>query len=208
MVGINAWTALVSLPALVVGVIGIVVLRSSPVLGAALIACGAAALVTVTALSAATRQVFNLALFEYATTGGGGAFATADLQDAFFGKKPRQRRKTGRWAWIALGLIVLLVGAAAIFGHDRGGAAAGASGSADPYWHVTLPAAVSGSVRPGMPVVYEGRTVGTVLSATPGPTGVAVAFTVDPRIPYAETGKVEVNPGEPGGPVFRLDRAP
>ncbi len=209
MVGINAWTGLVSLPALVVGIVGVVVLDSAPALGVVLIVCAAAALVTVSALSAATRQVFNLALFQYATTGGGGAFATADLQDAFFGQQPRQRRRTSRWAWVALGLIAVLFLAAVLFGHHRNSSGSGtAAAGSDPYWHVTLSSAVEGSVQPGMPVVYEGRTVGRVVSAVPGPTGVAVDFTVEPSIPYEETGKVEVNPDEPGGPVFRLDDAP
>ncbi|HET9162472.1 MAG TPA: hypothetical protein VFN89_03370 [Solirubrobacterales bacterium] len=69
-----------------------------------MIAVGAAALVAAVALASATRQVFAVALFRYATDAPVGGFAEADLRYPF--SLAKKTRRTRLWAWIALGLIV------------------------------------------------------------------------------------------------------
>lgn len=118
IVGISAWTLLAFIPTLVVGLVGISVARHSAAIGAGLITIAAVAFVGVIAVSNATRQVFNLALFRYAAAGTGTpGFDVADFE-ASFARKQGQRR-TRNWAWIALALIVALFMIGLIFGHHR-----------------------------------------------------------------------------------------
>lgn len=118
IVGIGAWTLLAFIPTFVVGLVGISVARQSAVVGAGLIALAAVAFVGVIAISNATRQVFNLALFRYAAAGAGTpGFDVTDFDVAFARKK--EQRRTGNWAWIALALIVALFAIGLIFGHHR-----------------------------------------------------------------------------------------
>jgi len=111
-----------------VALIGIGTARAgeSPVAGVAMIAVGAVALVAAVALASATRQVFAVALFRYATDAPVGGFAEADLRYPF--SLAGKTRRTRPWAWIALGLIVLAVAAAAIFAHPRAAQRRGSEG--------------------------------------------------------------------------------
>jgi len=82
LVGINAWTAIVMVPAAIV--LGIGIFATDAALGAVLIAIAVAAILLVAALSTATQQVFSVALYRYATGAPGtDQFAAADLEDPF-----------------------------------------------------------------------------------------------------------------------------
>jgi hypothetical protein len=199
IVGIGAWTLVAFFPIVVVGVVGVSVARQSAAIGVALIAVAAVAFIGVIAISNATRQVFNLALFRYATAGAGTpGFDVADF-DAAFARK-RERSRTRNWAWIALGVIVGLILIGVIFGHHR---QQGAGSSSSPYWHITLPAAASGKVSAGTPVVYRGRQVGVVVESRLEAGQVVLAFTVDPRIPYSRLGQAELDVHRPQ-PVLKI----
>lgn len=189
LIGIGAWTLLAFVPTFVVGLVGISVAKQNALVGAGLITFAAVAFVAVIAISNATRQVFNLALFRYAAAGAGTpGFDVADFDAAFARKQERPRTRS--WAWIALGLIVGLIAIGVIFGHHR---QQGTSSSSSLYWHVTLPSAAAGKVSAGMPVLYRGREVGVVVESRLEAGEVVLAYTVDPRIPYSQLGRVELD---------------
>jgi hypothetical protein len=84
LASIGAWTVFVSIPVGILLAVGLFVRNQDPTAGAALIAIAVGALLLVSALSLATRQVFSVALYRYA--GGApdtGGFAAADLQEPF-----------------------------------------------------------------------------------------------------------------------------
>jgi hypothetical protein len=84
LLSIGAWTVVVALPIGILFGLGIVTRDRHPTSGAALIAVAIGGLLLVSALSLATRQVFSVALYRYATgapnTDG---FANADLEEPF-----------------------------------------------------------------------------------------------------------------------------
>lgn len=84
LVGIGAWTILAMIPVAILLGAGIAVRSHDATAGAALIALAVGAILLVSALSLATRQVFSVALYRYASgaseTPG---FATADLEEPF-----------------------------------------------------------------------------------------------------------------------------
>jgi len=84
LVGIGAWTVFAMIPVgLIVG-IGIGIRNQDATAAAALIAVGIGAALLVSALSLATRQVFSVALYRYATGApNAGGFAVADLEEPF-----------------------------------------------------------------------------------------------------------------------------
>ncbi len=90
LVSIGIWTALAMIPIGILFGIGLSVRNRDATLGAALIAIAVGAILLVSAISLATRQVFSVALYRYASgapnTGG---FAAADLEEPF-------RRRRGR----------------------------------------------------------------------------------------------------------------
>lgn len=91
LVGIGIWTALVMIPAGLLFGVGIGVRDAEPTLGALLIAVAVGMIVLVSALSLATRQVFSVALYRYASgTPNTGDFATVDLEEPF--RRSRGRR--------------------------------------------------------------------------------------------------------------------
>lgn len=96
MVGIGAWTAIVTIPAGITIGIGVAGLRagSSPAAGAAMVVVGAAALVAAVALASATRQVFAVALFRYATDAPSAASPRATC--ATPSRSPRSRAAPAR----------------------------------------------------------------------------------------------------------------
>lgn len=119
MVSIGAWASLAMFPVLFVGLAGLALAHRNLVPGVAVICLAAAACVGICAMASATRQVFTVALFRYATGAPTPGFELRDLENPFTAKKAKGRRKTRKWAWIALGLIVGLIALAAIFGHHR-----------------------------------------------------------------------------------------
>ena len=83
-VTITAWMVFVSIPAILLIVIGLAVLAGGPVaVGAALIAAGGLAVISVMALGSAVQQVFTLCLYRYATEGAVSEFSEQDLADPF-----------------------------------------------------------------------------------------------------------------------------
>lgn len=91
LVGIGIWTALVMIPAGLLFGVGIGVRDADPTLGALLIAVAVGIIVLVSALSLATRQVFSVALYRYASgTPNTGDFAIVDLEEPF--RRSRGRR--------------------------------------------------------------------------------------------------------------------
>lgn len=86
LVSISAWTVFATIPVMILfGIgLGLSIMHGEAIVGAALIAIAVGAVLLVSALSLATRQVFSVALYRYATeapdTGG---FAAADLEEPF-----------------------------------------------------------------------------------------------------------------------------
>jgi len=84
LVGIGAWTVFAMIPVGIVFAIGLSTRVQHPTAGAALIAIAIGALLLVSALSLATRQVFSVALYRYASgTPETPGFARADLEEPF-----------------------------------------------------------------------------------------------------------------------------
>jgi hypothetical protein len=84
LAGIGIWTVFVTIPVAILFAVGLSVRHRDATAGAALIAIAIGAILLVSALSLATRQVFSVALYRYA----GGApdtagFAAADLEEPF-----------------------------------------------------------------------------------------------------------------------------
>jgi hypothetical protein len=200
IVSISAWSGIAMVPAIVAGVAGLAIAKNDPAVGIGLIVVGVTAIVSIAAAANATRQVFNLALFRYATGVDTPGFAVADFEDPFT-RKGEAKRRTRKWAWIALALIVGLIALAAILGHHRRQETG--SGAYSPYWHVTLPAAASGEVSAGTPVYFQGRQVGVVTESRLEAGQVVLAYTVDPRIPYSSMGQVELDVHQPQ-PVLKI----
>jgi hypothetical protein len=84
LVSIGAWTVFVMIPVVILFGIGLSLRNGDATASAALIAIAIGAILLVSALSLATRQVFSVALYRYASgapsTGG---FAAADLEEPF-----------------------------------------------------------------------------------------------------------------------------
>jgi hypothetical protein len=84
LVGIGAWTTVALIPVAILIGIGIAIRHQDATAGEALIAIAVGALFLVSALSLATRQVFEVALYRYANgSEDSGGFTTADLADPF-----------------------------------------------------------------------------------------------------------------------------
>ena len=84
IVGISAWTVVAMIPVGILFAIGIAQRDHSPTASAALIAIAVGALLLVSALSLATRQIFSVALYRYASgESEPGGFAVADLEEPF-----------------------------------------------------------------------------------------------------------------------------
>lgn len=90
LVSVGAWTVVAMIPAGILVAAGLSVRSHHATAGAALIALAIGAILLVSALSLATRQVFTVALYRYATgTPNTHGFAPADLEHPF-------RRRGGR----------------------------------------------------------------------------------------------------------------
>ncbi|HEY2334575.1 MAG TPA: DUF6159 family protein [Solirubrobacterales bacterium] len=200
VVGITAWTVLVAFPAGVLIAIGAAENQANPGAGIAMIAIGLIALVVVAALATATRQVFAVALFRYATDAPTAGFAGADLEHPFAFKK--QGRRTHPIAWVALGLIVALIGLAAIL-HPKGAVRGGAEG----YSHVSFAANPrnEAEIQDGMPVLYLGRRVGYVVEHRLEGSEIFIVYYVDPgNLEVPASGLTELSYAQPTRPYIRL----
>ena len=84
LASIGIWTVFATIPVAILFAVGLMVGGQDATLGAALVAIALGAILLVSALSLATRQVFSVALYRYASgepdTGG---FAAADLAEPF-----------------------------------------------------------------------------------------------------------------------------
>ncbi len=84
LAGIGAWTVLATIPLAILLVAGLMSRVEHANLGAALIAIAVGGFLLVTALSLATREVFAVALYRYASgSGASGGFAESDLAEPF-----------------------------------------------------------------------------------------------------------------------------
>jgi hypothetical protein len=84
LVGIGAWTAVAMTPIAILFVIGMSERDRNPTTSATLIAIAVGAILLVSALSLATRQIFSIALYRYARGAvDPGGFAPADLEEPF-----------------------------------------------------------------------------------------------------------------------------
>jgi hypothetical protein len=199
MVGITAWTVVVALPAGILIGLGAGVSVANPGLGIPLLALGATVLVAVVALATATRQVFAVALYRYATDLPVAGFAGSDLEQPF---SLRKRRRTRKIAWIALGLIVALFVVAAL-SNPGGSPRRGSEGYS--YVTFTRGSTTEAAIRDGMPVVFRGRRVGHVVEHRLEGSEVFVVFFVDPaRRGIRDTGPTELNVDRPAHPYLRL----
>ncbi|HET9592107.1 MAG TPA: DUF6159 family protein [Solirubrobacterales bacterium] len=198
MISIAAWSVLAIFPVLFIGIIGFAIARHNLIPGVVVISLAAAAVVGICAMASATRQVFAVALFRYATGVPTPGFELRDLENPFT-VKAETRRRTRKWAWIALGLIVGLVALAAIFGSKRHHGPEGPG-----YWYATYNQSASSMIRDGMPVMYRGSRVGSVYDHWAEGGGIRVVYYVDPRR------RVPVGAAEPAilqsaqGPFIRL----
>ena len=200
LVGIGAWTVIVAIPAGILLAIGVGVSTHHPVTGIPMIAIGVGALVVVSALATATRQVFAMALYRYATDVPTGGFPAADLEYPFAPRKKKGRRT--HWiAWVALALIAALVLAAAIFGrHDP---LTDSQGHAHVYFEAT-PDAVA-AVRDGMPVFYGRELVGSVILHRIEGSEEYVRFYIEPQFrDLPGSPGVELNYRRPNHPYLLL----
>ena len=178
-IAIGAWAVVVAVPAgMMLGVGGAMVGRQ-PGAGFALVALGLIALVTITTVVAATRQVFAVALYRYAIDAPIGGFSPADLENPFTGGKAKEKRKS----WILrigvpiLALFALLGILAAIFAPHRKTIEEG-------YYKVSVPPAGVTSLAGGSPVVSpvgaRGLEIGTVESVSLRGAEAFVEFRIDP----------------------------
>lgn len=84
LVGIGAWTVFVTIPVGILFAVGLGIRNRDETAGAALIAIAIGAILLVSALSLATRQVFSVALYRYARGApDAGGFPAADLEEPF-----------------------------------------------------------------------------------------------------------------------------
>jgi hypothetical protein len=200
LVGIGAWATIVAIPAGILLAIGLGVSTRHPETGIPLITIGLGALVVVSALATATRQVFAVALYRYATDVPTGGFSAADLEYPFAPRKKKGRRT--HWiAWVALALIAALVLAAAIFGrHDP---LTDTHGHAHVYFEAT-PKAVA-AVRNGMPVFYGRERVGSVIYHRIEGSEEYVRFYIEPQFrDLSGSPGVELNYRRPNHPYLLL----
>jgi Family of unknown function (DUF6159) len=199
LVSIGVWSVLAMIPVVFVAVIGAVIAHHDPVPGIAVVCLAAASFVGIIAMASATRQVFAVALFRYATGVPTPGFELRDLENPFTAKQEKRRRRTRKWAWIALALIVGLVALAAIFGHKRHQGPEGPG-----FWYVGYVSQSEPPIRDGMSVLYRGRRVGTVFEHWTENDEFRVGYYVDPHL------HVPVGRSEPAlmtgarGPYLRL----
>ncbi|HET7574375.1 MAG TPA: DUF6159 family protein [Solirubrobacterales bacterium] len=164
MVGIGLWVAVAALPIGIVGGVGIGIVGSRPALGVSMVALAASALVASLAAATATRQVFALALFRYATDVPTAGFELRDLEDPFTRRGEARGRRTRPWAWIVLALIAGLIVLGALIG-PRDRSVPSPSDSPTAGW-TYFSAAEAPYLRAGMAVRYRGRVVGRVFKVT------------------------------------------
>lgn len=164
---IGAWSVVVAIPAGLILGIGAALVGTQPGAGLVLVATGLIALVALSTVVAATRQVFAVALFRYAIDAPIGTFSPADLENPFTGGKAGEKRKS----WILrigvpiLALFAILGIVVALINPHREAVNTGSTG-AEGYFSLYHSVGNEPHLPPGAPVVYEGRQIGVVLSMT------------------------------------------
>lgn len=200
VVGIGAWAAIALIPVGVLIAIGAAVANSSPAAGIPIIALGLLAVVVIAALTTATRQVFAVALYRYATDLPVGGFAQADLEHPF---TLRKRRRTRTIAWAALGTLVLLWVLVALSHSKRAESGSRPEG----LWHVSfrLTPRLDDELRDGMPVIFHGQRVGHVVERRLKGPEVTLALFIDPNTRgIANAARFSLNYDRPAHPYLRL----
>ena len=156
-VAIGAWSVVVAIPAGLMLGIGAAIAQKQPGAGFVLVAAGLIALVALSTVVAATRQVFAVALYRYAIDAPIGTFSAGDLENPFTGQKGGEKRKS----WILrigvpfLALFAVLCIAVAIFHPRRDGA--------EGYYRYSWYAQGAPDVGLGAPVEYHGRPIGKIV---------------------------------------------
>jgi hypothetical protein len=179
---IGAWSVLVAIPAGLILGIGAAVAKTQPGAGLVLVAIGLIALVALSTVVAATRQVFAVALFRYAIDAPIGTFSPADLENPFTGGKAGEKRRS----WILrigvpiLALFAILGIVAALINPHREAVNTGNAG-AEGYFSLYHSVGNEPSLPFGAPVMYQGRQIGVVLSMTREGNTVYNNFRVDPN---------------------------
>jgi hypothetical protein len=164
---IGAWSVLVAIPAGLTLGIGAAVAKTRPGAGLVLVAIGLIALVALSTVVAATRQVFAVALFRYAIDAPIGTFSPADLENPFTGGKAGEKRKS----WILrigvpfLALFAILGIVVALVNPHREAVNTGSAG-AEGYFSLYHSVGNEPHLPPGAAVVYKGRQIGVVLTTT------------------------------------------
>jgi len=187
-IAIGAWVFLAAIPAGLTIAIGAATIQTRPEVGSALIATGVVAMVAISTVSAATRQVFAVALYRYAIDAPVGAFRPADLDRPFIS---RDRRGRGRSRVLRIGVPILAL--LVIFVILAGFVGSRLKTAANGYFEVHLPTSTVTSLEAGSPVtaatavtgarrvIYRSGRIGTVRSVTVTGSDAFVEFGIDPR---------------------------
>jgi hypothetical protein len=154
---IGAWLAIALFPLCMAVGVGASLAESSPTVATVLVSGGVIAMIVISVLAVALRQVFAVALYHYATGGPVEGFTLSDLEQPFSGGRAR-RPPWIRWAIYSLMAVVVLV---FLLGPLR--RESGSYSWRDGYYRASFPAAASDEIRDGMAVRYRGREIGTVV---------------------------------------------
>jgi hypothetical protein len=196
-VAIGAWAVVATIPlALLIG-IGAATAGRHPGTGLPLLATGLVGLISISALVAATRQIFAVALYRYAIDAPVGGFSSADLEYPFTPDPARKKRRS----WILrlgggfLALFAVFCIAVAIF-HPGRRAAEGYYGSANGYFQYSWAAGEAPNLEIGAPVEYHGRRIGEIVRLSAEGSELRVSIWVVP----AYRPSVEAHPAYAVGP--------
>lgn len=174
-ISIGAWAVVATIPLAIVLGVGAALLRKHPETGVALIGLSLVGLVAVGAAVAATQQVFAVALYRYAIDAPIGGFAPSDLEYPFVPRKEKRKSWILRIGGTFLALFALLIAIVAIVGPPRQHTAS------EGYFHLDFATSEAPALRPGAPVVFLHRQIGTIQSAHPVGSYVEIEFQVDPE---------------------------
>lgn len=174
-ISIGAWAIVATIPLAVMLGIGAGLLQKHPETGVALIGLSLVGLVAVGAAVAATQQVFAVALYRYSIDAPIGGFAPSDLEYPFIPRAEKRKSWILRIGGTILALFALLIVIVAIVGPPHRHTAS------EGYFHLNFATSEAPALRPGAPVVFLHRQIGTVQSAQPVGSYVEIDFRVDPQ---------------------------
>jgi hypothetical protein len=191
-IAIGAWLVVAAIPlGLLIG-IGGAVARAHPGTGLLIVGVALASLLAISALAAATRQVFAVALYRHAIDAPVGGFSPADLEYPFTPDPARKKRRSwilriGGGFLVAFAVLCVIV---AIFRPDPHTAAEG-------YFRYYWKAGSQIGVSRGDPVKYDHRRIGEITEVTLDGSYLQVEIHVGPS--YRNV--VESNEAFPTGPL-------